>query len=418
MKKIAKKIIALIMCFLMVLSIVGCSNITVKENNKSSGDNSSIPSDGIVSEEIFKELKDSGDMQLFNGSNDDFTYQWMFIGTDINTPRDLNLLISSANTDLETVKKEADTDKVYGFKFEEDSSLDAKTAISIIYKNDLSCTAADIYQVESGKLKKITTATVETDEGTTFNFSLKDRAGEFYIVGSDPKQAAIDEDNDSSSSDDSSSSSKDSSDSTSSESSREELAKKSAEVKKQLGIDTTKGEANKNGKDKYLTDPTPAGKPKPVEWNEKGNEVDKTKVGGYCTLSITCKTLLKPENRKVAISNGKGDMIPSDGVIYKTKKVKFYKNESVFDVLLRETKNNKIHMEYEMTPIYNSNYIEGIHNLYEFDGGELSGWMYSVNGWFPNYGCSRYRLKDGDTIKWLYTCDLGRDVGCEWMGGK
>ena len=135
-------------------------------------------------------------------------------------------------------------------------------------------------------------------------------------------------------------------------------------------------------------------------------------------LVITCKTLLKPENRKVAISNGKGDMIPSNGVIYKTKKVKFYKNESVFDVLLRETRNNKIHMEYEMTPIYNSNYIEGIHNLYEFDGGELSGWMYSVNGWFPNYGCSRYRLKNGDTIKWLYTCDLGRDVGCEWMGGK
>ena len=57
-------------------------------------------------------------------------------------------------------------------------------------------------------------------------------------------------------------------------------------------------------------------------------------------------------------------MIPSNGVIYKTKKVKFYKNESVFDVLLRETRNNKIHMEYEMTPIYNSNYIEGIHNLY------------------------------------------------------
>ena len=81
-------------------------------------------------------------------------------------------------------------------------------------------------------------------------------------------------------------------------------------------------------------------------------------------------------------------MIPSNGVIYKTKKVKFYKNESVFDVLLRETRNNKIHMEYEMTPIYNSNYIEGIHNLYEFDGGELSGWMYSVNGWFPNYGRS------------------------------
>ena len=37
--------------------------------------------------------------------------------------------------------------------------------------------------------------------------------------------------------------------------------------------------------------------------------------------------------------------------------------------------------------------------------------MYKVNGWFPNYGCSSYYLKDGDVIEWVYTCDLGKDVG-------
>lgn len=398
MKKGFKKIIALVMCFLLALSVVGCSNITVKEDTKSSTDNSTIPENGIVAEEVFKELQDSGDMKLFNGENKEFTYQWMFMGTDITSPRDLNLKVEAANTDTDLVKKESKSDKVYGFKFAEETSLDSKTALSIIYKDDLSCTAADIYQVENNKLKKVTSATVENSEGTTFNFSIKDRQGEFYIVGSDPKQAAIDADDDSSSSG-------------SSSAKREELAEKSEKAKQQLGIDTSQGTPNQDGKDKYLTDPTPAGKPKPVEWNEKGNEVDKSKVGGYCTLSITCKTLLKPENKKVAIANGKGDMIPSDGVIYKTRKVKFYKNESVFDVLLRETRKHNIQMEYEMTPAYNSNYIEGIHNLYEFDGGELSGWMYKVNGWFPNYGCSRYKLKDGDSIKWVYTCDLGRDVG-------
>ncbi len=50
-------------------------------------------------------------------------------------------------------------------------------------------------------------------------------------------------------------------------------------------------------------------------------------------------------------------------------------------------------------------------NLYEFDCGELSGWMYSVNGVWPDYGCSGYTLHDGDTVVWSYTCDLGRDVG-------
>ena len=43
--------------------------------------------------------------------------------------------------------------------------------------------------------------------------------------------------------------------------------------------------------------------------------------------------------------------------------------------------------------------------------------MYKVNGWFPNYGCSSYKLEDGDTIVWCYTCKgLGTDVGAPSMG--
>ena len=51
------------------------------------------------------------------------------------------------------------------------------------------------------------------------------------------------------------------------------------------------------------------------------------------------------------------------------------------------------------------------------DCGNESGWMYKVNGWFPNYGCSKYMLEDGDTIVWCYTCNgLGADVGDVWNG--
>ena len=32
-----------------------------------------------------------------------------------------------------------------------------------------------------------------------------------------------------------------------------------------------------------------------------------------------------------------------------------------------------------------------------------------------NDAFSRYQLKDGDTVCWVYTCDLGADVGC-YMG--
>jgi hypothetical protein len=89
----------------------------------------------------------------------------------------------------------------------------------------------------------------------------------------------------------------------------------------------------------------------------------------------------------------------------------FYEGETVFDVLQREMINEKIHFEFSNNPVYNAAYVEGIGNLYEFDCGSLSGWTYSVNGWFPNYGCSRYLVSEGDRIEWLYTCDLGEDVG-------
>lgn len=158
------------------------------------------------------------------------------------------------------------------------------------------------------------------------------------------------------------------------------------------------------GKDMYLTDPVPEGKPIPVE----PQDAEVTYKELKCTLSVRCETIL---NNIDCLDLEKVELVPEDGVIYETTEVVFCEGESVFDVLLREMKNNNIHLEFENTPIYNSAYIEGINNLYEFDCGELSGWMYKVNDWFPNYGCSRYQLNDGDKIEWVYTCDLGRDVG-------
>jgi len=169
------------------------------------------------------------------------------------------------------------------------------------------------------------------------------------------------------------------------------------------------------GKDKYLTDPVPEGKPKPVEWQDVA--VNKKKQLS-ATLSVSSKTILDNLDK---FDKDKLEVLPEDGIIYKKQTITFSEGESVFDVLLREMKKNKIHMEFSMTPIYNSNYIEGINNIYEFDCGELSGWMYKVNDWFPNYGASRYLLKDGDVIEWVYTCDLGRDVGGDGAiggGGK
>lgn len=144
--------------------------------------------------------------------------------------------------------------------------------------------------------------------------------------------------------------------------------------------------------------------------NEK--EEDKTL---YCTLSVRCDTILRDAAKLKAEKKG---IIPKDGIIFKEKKVVFYEGESVFNVLLREMKKNKIHLEFVNTPIYKSAYIEGIANIYEFDCGAQSGWMYRVNGVYPNYGSSRYTLSRGDKVEWIYTVDLGRDIGADGVGGQ
>lgn len=127
------------------------------------------------------------------------------------------------------------------------------------------------------------------------------------------------------------------------------------------------------------------------------------------TISISCATLAgdmsKLENPAIR------DYIPEDGWILKTVSYAGTTENTVFDVLNTVCRNNDIQLEFSYTPLYESNYIEGINYLYEFDGGNQSGWMYKVNGWFPNYGCSSYYLSDGDVIEWVYTCDLGKDVG-------
>ena len=158
-------------------------------------------------------------------------------------------------------------------------------------------------------------------------------------------------------------------------------------------------------KDQYMTDPVPEGKPAPVEPQDSNVDVETEYT---CTISISCETILDNMDK---CAESKKALVPEDGIILPATEVTFSDGESVYDVLQRVCKANKIHMESSFTPVYNSAYIEGIHNLYEFDVGKLSGWMYAVNGWYPNYGCSRYQLKDGDVVEWRYTCDLGEDVG-------
>lgn len=135
-----------------------------------------------------------------------------------------------------------------------------------------------------------------------------------------------------------------------------------------------------------------------------------------CTITIVCDTIL--DNTK-NLNEEKAPFVPKDGTILPKTQVSFSEGDTVFEVLNKVCEAADIQIEYSYTPMYESYYIEGINHLYEFDCGPESGWMYQVNGVFPNYGCSRYLPEDGDKIVWCYTSTgLGKDVGNEWMGNE
>ena len=125
-------------------------------------------------------------------------------------------------------------------------------------------------------------------------------------------------------------------------------------------------------------------------------------VAGEVTLSIRCDTIA---------GLGDSEFVPGDGCILETTTYAFAQDETVYDILVRAVKENKLHMEKKKTGSGPRDYyICGIANIYEYDWGELSGWMYYVNGESPSVGCGEYRVKDGDRIEWLYTREIGRDL--------
>ena len=221
-----------------------------------------------------------------------------------------------------------------------------------------------------------------------------------------------------------------------------ETKKEYKENKKNEDTTDSSGNSNKNSSKSTKTDDTEAKKPnndevektdnsseKPKPSNNekpKPNNNEKPKPGNSSTKPKpeNNQTIIspKPNNKtvtiaiscKTAINNGLNKKpgfshLPSNGIILQNMKVEFNEGDTVFDILVKVTRKKGIHMEYRGSG--SNTYIEGINNLYEFDGGSNSGWMYSVNGVYPNYGVGAYKVKSSDVIKFNYTCNLGADLG-------
>ena len=373
-----KRLIGFLISMTFILSLCACGSSFAQVDLQ---DTIMISETGIIEKTIFKTIQENNAIGSFQGESNGFTYEWTIFGTDISEVRDLNLAVD-VKQEKEGVLISLKEDKPFGFP----------ALLSIHLHETWDSMTATAYQQEQAIYSVSLTGT----ESTILNISINDNVGNFLILPDEEIQEFILE-----------------VDAVTDEDESEMVEELVNEVKNtntyltavQNGDHRVYSDGSATEKDEYLTDPVPEGKPMPVEPEEQTLNEEKTST---CTFSIECSTIL---NNLTDLDPDKLEMVPSNGVILDQTTVTFYEGESVFDVLQRVCQENDIHIESSWTPIYNSAYVEGIHNLYEFDCGNLSGWMYRVNGWYPNYGSSRYQLAQGDVVEWRYTCDLGKDIG-------
>lgn len=138
-------------------------------------------------------------------------------------------------------------------------------------------------------------------------------------------------------------------------------------------------------------------------------------------ISIRCDSVLSHYDI-LDPSLKKDGVLPADGMILPKNEYVLREGDTVFDILSRVTRHNRIQMEYQGAEKngFGSVHVEGINYLYSFSCGPLSGWTYTVNGKTAGVGCSLYELSDGDVIEWIYTCELGEDIASsegESIGG-
>ena len=155
-------------------------------------------------------------------------------------------------------------------------------------------------------------------------------------------------------------------------------------------------------------EPTPLPVPTSVPTPTPAPQANADQDGTFTvTLSIRADILLANMD---ALHRDKRELVPADGFILRPTAVPAEPGDTLFDLLQRETRQRRIHMASRFTPLQGGAYVEAIHNLYEFDAGPLSGWVFFVNGVRPNTGSSQQMLQPGDILEWVFSLELGEDV--------
>lgn len=371
----------LIATILGISLIAGCGSATADAQVDPLASVTELSGKGIITEAQLNTIKAKSGTYDFTGSSNGFEYTWTFDAAQVQNPTDQHLKLDITTKGLNDIKQAA-SGAQYALSVKvADFELAGSPRLTITVPEKWTAKSTYLAAMQEGHLRKFAEANpalTARDENTELSATITVTNKTLYFVAGGDSSTGAAEDTETSSANVSgtpgSSADSDVSRETSQESSK------------------NSNKAESQGSKNATQQKTPASD------------------GSFSVkLSIDAQTLVGHLNE---VKQEKRAFVPANGWILQPTTVRLTEGQNVYDALVAATKAHGIQMESRWTPLYGSYYVNGINQLYERDAGGLSGWMYSVDGWYSNYGASSYAaLHDGSVIKWRYTRDLGADLG-------
>lgn len=176
-----------------------------------------------------------------------------------------------------------------------------------------------------------------------------------------------------------------------------------------------KEESKPPKKDKPKKDKPKKNQPKEDKPKEGEPEEEEPKEDKNPTITHSIVIAEEGSHGQKLCQEKKYPSCPEDGraeIPLPPTKMEIENEDTALEALIDITMAKKIHMDYRGGR-GSTAYIQGMGNVYEFDRGQGSGWMFRVNGIFPDRGAGVVALCDGDVVEWLYTTNLGQDLNAD-----
>ena len=148
----------------------------------------------------------------------------------------------------------------------------------------------------------------------------------------------------------------------------------------------------------------------------------KSEIEGYVTISFEDYGIRV--QREIDAGDIEAEFVQPLGVILAPVSVPFRSGDSIAHVTVRLLE--ELGWGYEYTGLITDGfYLAAIQDFSvggvfyasfgEFDAGHDSGWMITWNDWFIDASTAAFQVRDGDYVRWQYTCQLGEDIGSHYF---